>query len=310
MLYEAEVRRRGDFFSGVFPEERRKVGCADDGGTGSFVGHERCDGRSLRRNGRRRDLFKIIQKCFWEFWKKQGLRVRVLVIRETQDIRMSQDAAGPRHVTVERSEGSRQQRKEQERAQVLSQVQPSERIRSKQQRLGRDEMRQHGERRSECAGDRISVVARERSRISGWNRFVCCSDCVRSFSLVRNEKLQDLYGSECSKSERQAPRCAILVRESESGRDVRSLDGSVRERHESRCVFPCYDEGTHACAYHEGCGTKLELESNGVLELPVEIVLHNAQMTGKNGTTGLNSSLSELWSRSRTWRSRLQTQST
>ena len=26
--------------SDVFPEERRKVGCADDGGTGSFVGHE------------------------------------------------------------------------------------------------------------------------------------------------------------------------------------------------------------------------------------------------------------------------------
>ena len=23
---------------------------------------------------------------------------------------------------------------------------------------------------------------------------------------------------------------------------------------------PCYDEGTQACAYHEGCGMKLELE--------------------------------------------------
>ena len=30
---------------------------------------------SLRRNGRRRDLFKIIQRCFREFGKKQGLRV-------------------------------------------------------------------------------------------------------------------------------------------------------------------------------------------------------------------------------------------
>ena len=68
------------FLSDVFPEERRKVGCADDGGTGSFVGHELCGGRSWTRNGRRRDLFKVIQRCFREFWKKQGLRVRVLVI--------------------------------------------------------------------------------------------------------------------------------------------------------------------------------------------------------------------------------------
>ena len=52
------------FFLGVFPEGRCKV----DGGAGSFVGHERCGGRSLRHNGRRRDLFKIIQRCFREFW--------------------------------------------------------------------------------------------------------------------------------------------------------------------------------------------------------------------------------------------------
>ena len=99
-------------------------------------------------------------------------------------------------------------------------------------------MRRHGERRSECAGDWSSVVAREKSRDSGWNRFVCCSDCVRSFSLVRNEMLQVLCGSECPKGERQAPRCVILVRESENGKDVRSRGGSVRERHKSRCVLP------------------------------------------------------------------------
>ena len=33
--------------------------------------------------------------------------------------------------------------------------------------------------------------------------------------------------------------------------------------------FPCSDEDTQACAYHEGCGTRQELESNGVFELPV-----------------------------------------
>ena len=42
------------------------------------------------------------------------------------------------------------------------------------------------------------------------------------------------------------------------------------------------------CAYHEGCGTKLELESNGVFELPVEIVLAYVR------TASVNSSLSKL----------------
>ena len=45
---------------------------------------------------------------------------------------------------------------------------------------------------------------------------------------------------------------------------------------------------------HERCGTKLELDSNGVLELPVDIVLHNARTTGKNGKSSVFSSLSEL----------------
>ena len=58
------------------------------------------------------------------------------------------------------------------------------------------------------------------------------------FRWFVTEKLQVLCGSECSKGERQAPRCVILVRKSETGRDVRSRGGSVRERHESRCVLP------------------------------------------------------------------------
>ena len=55
--------------------------------------------------------------------------------------------------------------------------------------------------------------------------------------FFRNEKLQVLCGSECSKFEGQAPRFVILVRESENGKDVRSPGGSFRERHESRCVL-------------------------------------------------------------------------
>ena len=34
---------------------------------------------------------------------------------------------------------------------------------------------------------------------------------------------------------------------------------------------------------NERCGTKLDLQSNGVFELPVEIVLRNARTTGTNG---------------------------
>ena len=44
----------------------------------------------------------VIQRCFREFWKKQGLRVRMLVLREaTVSIRMSQETEEPRHGTVE-----------------------------------------------------------------------------------------------------------------------------------------------------------------------------------------------------------------
>ena len=58
--------------------------------------------------------------------------------------------------------------------------------------------------------------------------------------------------------------------------------------------FPCCYKGTDVCAYSEGCGLKLEPESNGVFELPVEIVPHNARTTGEKGKIGLVSSLSKL----------------
>ena len=80
--------------------------------------------------------------------------------------------------------------------------------------LGRDETRRHGKCRSECAGDRSSVVAREKSRDSEWNRIVCRGDCVRcqmsekrqtNERLQISEKLHVLFGSECSKGDRHAP---------------------------------------------------------------------------------------------------------
>ena len=72
MLYEAEYGSVAVSLSDVFPEERRKVGCADGGGTGSFVGHERCGGRSLRRNGRRRDLEEVIQRVLPRVLEETG----------------------------------------------------------------------------------------------------------------------------------------------------------------------------------------------------------------------------------------------
>ena len=262
MLTRLEYKGVATSLSGVFPEERCKVD--DDGGTGSFVGHERCGGMGC--------LGEFTRKCFREFWKEQGLRDRVLVLRETEKIRMSQDAEGPRHVTVEGFEDGRQHRKEQEKAQVQTsqarhvwsghEFQRSERVRSKQERLGRGGMRRHGECRSACAGDRSSVVAREKSRDAVWSRTVCRSDCVRSSAdegLQTSEKLQVLFGSGCSKSEGQAPR--------ERHRRAKSWWRCQRPSDTSHDVsFSCCYKGTQAGAYHEGCGTKLELESNGVFE--------------------------------------------
>ena len=133
-----------------------------------------------------------LEGAFRKFWREQGLRNRLLVLRETENIRISQDAEGPRHVTGEGFEDDRQRRKEQETAQVPTsqvrqgwsghEIQRNERVHIKRERLGRDGMRRRGECRFECAADRSSVVAREKSRDSEWNRIACCSDCVRSFA--------------------------------------------------------------------------------------------------------------------------------
>ena len=68
--------------SGVLPGERCKVGNADDDGMGVYVGHERCGGRSWRRDGFQHDCERVTQGRIREFWKQQGLRVRVPVLRE------------------------------------------------------------------------------------------------------------------------------------------------------------------------------------------------------------------------------------
>ena len=51
-------------------------------------------------------------------------------------------------------------------------------------------------------------------------------DAFTFFVLYFCDENSDM-GSECSKGDRQAPACFILVREPENDRDVQSFDGSV-----------------------------------------------------------------------------------
>ena len=71
--------------------------------------------------------------------------------------------------------------------------------------------------------------------------------------------------------------------------------------------FSRSDRGIKAYAYHEGSGTKLELETvNGVFELPVELVPYK-RTTSKSSNTGASSSPSvpqQLGSLMKKWEDR------
>ena len=97
---------------------------------------------------------------------------------------MSQDAEGQRHVTVEGFEDGRQQKKEQEKAQMQTSQSGSFGLSMSSRETRVFEASKGGsaetgcvdvgnECRSDRAGDRNSVVAREKSRDSEWNRIVC-----------------------------------------------------------------------------------------------------------------------------------------
>ena len=75
VVYGKRLESYGKFYEGVFPDERCNVD--DDGGIGSFVGHERCGGRGC--------LGEFTRKCFRDFWKERGLRDRLLELRETEN---------------------------------------------------------------------------------------------------------------------------------------------------------------------------------------------------------------------------------
>ena len=100
-----------------------------------------------------------------------------------------------------------------------------------------------------------------------------CMFCLDLGARKVNGKLRGVSFRYANPRMAETPELLVAVSESDMSHDV---------------FFPCHDKGTQACAYHEGCGTKLELESDGVFELLVEIALRDVL------TTGLISSLSEL----------------
>ena len=67
---------------------------------------------------------------------------------------------------------------------------------------------------------------------------------------------------------------------------------SEMSEHEPRSVLLQEQQEYEAYAIHEGCGTKLGSESNGVFEVPAELIMHNVR--SENGNSGLFSSPSEL----------------
>ena len=175
-----------------------------------------------------------------EFQREQGLRDRVLVLRETESIRMSQETEG--HHDKGQSKGSTTgDNKGRSRRELKFECQQCGKF-----GLGMYSREASAFEASErgLAETRFVDMARvdlnaleigsvllpgRKSQGSDWNRLVCCSDCALEdgggrFSNAPNtkqsEKLQIRpdFGSECSRGQRQGPRCVTLVRESETGR--------------------------------------------------------------------------------------------
>ena len=150
--------------------------------------------------------------------------------------------------------------------------------------LGGDQVHRHGEHRLERAGDRSGAVAGGRPQDSHWERLVCGSDGVpedgggrppdapkntRQSKELQTGVRQASAGSWCAKSTGQGQR-----------RSLRNVNPRVADTHRALMVvsemndmghdvfFHKGHRGIKAYAYHEGSGTKLELERvNGVSSL-------------------------------------------
>ena len=158
---------------------------------------------------------------------------------------------------------------------------------SKQEEVGR--RRRRGECQSKCDGDWISAVAREKPRDSEWNRITCCDGCVRFASCVELQVLLDLSARKVNGKLRDVLFWCVKPGMAETCKVTMAVSETNEMSHDA--FFPCCDVGAEVCMYHEGWRSKLELDPNGLFELPVEIVSHDARTTGGKGKSGLVSSL-------------------
>ena len=144
--------------SDMFTEERHKVD--DNGGSWNFVGHE--------QNGGTRHVWESSLEGASEFQREQGLRDRVLERRETENIRMSQDA-----------EGSRQRHKCGKFVLGMSSRETSAFVASERgsAETGCDVMVSVDQNALEIG---VVSLLNKKSRDSEWNRIVCRGDRVRS----------------------------------------------------------------------------------------------------------------------------------
>ena len=189
-------------------------------------------------------------------------------------IRMSQETEESRHGTVEGFE--EKQRKEQERVQVLSRVrqvwsgceiQRSKRVRSKQEKLGR----------ARCVDmvnvDLKAVLLFARSHKIQVGIDSCTAVTVfvhyRWFLTKSCKSYMDFSARKVKFKLRGVSLWYAGLKMAETYEVLVALVAVSESDMSHNVFFPCYDEDTQACAYHEGCGTRLELESNEVFELPV-----------------------------------------
>ena len=214
-------------------------------GTGVYVGHERCGGRSWRRDGCQHDCEGVTQRCFRWFWKEQRLRVRVLVLRKKGDGETSECRRMQRDHNLGQSKGSRM---------VDNKGRSERRLKCKCHECGKFGFGMSAREASAFEASKrvlaettyvdmtsVDLNTLEIASLSLLERNLEFQSGIEShaavmvFALLGVQKLQVLFGSECSKGDRQAPRCVTLVRES----DVHSFDGSVRDEPiEPRCVLP------------------------------------------------------------------------
>ena len=160
---------------------------------------------------------------------------------------------------------------------------------------------EHGEHQVQCTGDRFSTSVRRKPQASQWNLDSRAAVTVfpktvaedypvlktpgkaKSYRPASGKLLPDLGASKVQvKLQDRSFRC-VSPRVAETHRALMAVSEMNEMGHD--VFFPRSDRGIKAYAYHEGSGTKLELERvNGVFELPVELVPYKRTTSKSNNT--------------------------